>query len=170
MEMIECSRGTNRTEAYHKNLFGTFGGWHQGVAMSAVLLAENRHRHNQRCVERRVDGHPVIGHYDTWLIDLWQRLVHKNHGITLYPHWCNASDFKDTNESFDTVALHSSDLHQALENRCDRINWKRIKLSLEQKAISRAQGVRLSMLPFATIKEKSLFTKHYSIISKKTET
>ena len=94
----------------------------------------------------------------------------KNHGITLYPHWCNASDFKDTNESFDTVALHSSDLHQALENRCDQINWKRIKLSLEQKAISRAQGVRLSMLLFATLKEKSLFTKHYSIISKKTET
>ena len=75
--MIECSRGTNRVEAFHKNLNVTFGGWHVGVVMSIVLLAENRHRHNQRCAERRIDGQPMIGHYDTWLIDLLQQLVQK---------------------------------------------------------------------------------------------
>ena len=91
----------------------------------------------------------------------------KNHGVTLYPHWSNASDFKDTDKSFDTVALHSSDLHQALENRCDRISWKNIKLTREQKAISRAQGVKLCTLPFATIEEKTMFTRSYSIVSKK---
>ena len=84
--------------------------------MSGVLLAENRHRHKQRCAKRQVDRHPMIGHYDTWFVGLLQRLVHKKCGVTLYPHWSNASDFKDTDESFDTVALHSSDLHQALEN------------------------------------------------------
>ena len=46
MEMIECSRGTNRVEVCHKNLNVTFGGWHTGVTMSGILLAENRHRHN----------------------------------------------------------------------------------------------------------------------------
>ena len=111
----------------------------------------------------------MIGHYDTWLIDLLQRLVYKNHGITVYPHWSNASDFKETDESFDTVALHSLDLHQALENRCERINWKKVKLTREQRAICQAQGVKLPMLPFAKIKEKTLFSRNYSIISKKTE-
>ena len=77
MDMIECSRGTSGTEEYHKNLFVTFGGWRMGVAMWAVLLAENRHRHNQRYAERRVNGHPMIGHYDTWLIGLLQQFVHK---------------------------------------------------------------------------------------------
>ena len=38
MEMIDCSRGTNRVEAYHKNLNVTFGGGHVGVTMSAVLF------------------------------------------------------------------------------------------------------------------------------------
>ena len=129
MDMIDCSRGTPRVEAYHKNLNVTFGGWHMGLAMSKVLLAENRHRYNQRCAERRVDGHPMIGRCDTWLVDLLQQLVQRNHGIALYPHWLNASDFKDTKESFDTVALHSSDLHQVLENWCAQINLKNVKLT-----------------------------------------
>ena len=77
MDMIECSRGTNRVETYHENLNVTFGGWHTGVTISGVLLAENRHRHNQGCAECRVDGHPLIRHYDTRLVDLLQRLVHK---------------------------------------------------------------------------------------------
>ncbi len=40
MEMIECMRGINRTEAYHKNLLMAFGGWHTGMEMSTCLLAE----------------------------------------------------------------------------------------------------------------------------------
>ena len=67
MEEIECCRGTNRVEAYHKNLNDTFGSWHVGVGMTEVLLAERRHRHNQNTSERRRADFPVIGHYDTWL-------------------------------------------------------------------------------------------------------
>ena len=52
-----------------------FGGWHVSVTMSAVLLAKNRYQHNQRCAERQIDGEPMIGHYDTWLIHLLQQLV-----------------------------------------------------------------------------------------------
>ena len=72
MDIIGCLRGTNRVEVYHKNLHVTFGGWIIGLAMSTVLLAENCHRHNQICAERRIDGHPMIGQHDTWLIDLLQ--------------------------------------------------------------------------------------------------
>ena len=137
--------------------------------MSTVLLAKNRHRHNQRCAERRIDGQPMIGHYPTWLIDLLQQFVQKNHGVTLYPHWSNASDYKDTEESFDTAALHSADVHQALETRCACIKWNKVKLTREQESICRAQGVKLPMLPFTSREEKKLFTKFYSTISKKTE-
>ena len=167
MEMIDYSRGTNRVEAYHKNLNVAFGGWHVGVTMSAVLLAENQHRHNQRCTERRIDGEPMIGHYDTWLIDLLHQLVQQNHGVTLYPHWANASDYKDTEESFDTVALHGADLHQALENKYARIRWHKVNLTREQQSICQAQGVRLPILPFTSREEKKLFAKYYSAILKK---
>jgi hypothetical protein len=40
--------------------------------------------------------------------------VEKNHGKRLYPYWVNSSDWKDTDESFDVVVLHSSDLHDAV--------------------------------------------------------
>ena len=60
-------------------------------------------------MRRRVDF-PVIGHYDTWLTDSLQLLVRKNHSIILHPGWVNASDYKDTPESFNTVPLHSQEL------------------------------------------------------------
>ena len=111
MEMIECMRGTNRTEAYHKNLVMTFGGWHMGVEMSGCLLAERRHRHNHWCAELRRFGFPKIGHYDMWLIDQLQNLVMRNRDTRLFPNWSNASDHKTTEESFDTIALHSAELY-----------------------------------------------------------
>ena len=48
MDIIKCSRATNRVEAYHNNLHVTFGGWYIGLAVLAVILAENHYRHNQR--------------------------------------------------------------------------------------------------------------------------
>ncbi len=74
LEMIECTRGTNRTEAYHKNLIVTFGSWHTGVEMSDCLLAERRHRHNQHVSEKRRPGYPKFGHYDTWIEEQRQNL------------------------------------------------------------------------------------------------
>ncbi|KAL7547331.1 hypothetical protein ACHAWF_010648 [Thalassiosira exigua] len=112
----------------------------------------------------------MIGHCDTWLIDSLQQLVKKNHNMGLYPHWTNASGFKDTPESFDTVVLHSSDLHQALEIRCSLFNLKRIKLSRDQKFLCQAQGVQLPFLPFKTSEEKKHYSKSYSVISKSLST
>ena len=53
---------------------------------------------------------------------MWFRT--SKHPIQLYPGWTNASDYKDTDKSFDTdtVALHSRPLHDALENQ---MNWRR---------------------------------------------
>ena len=71
---------------WFQNLNFIFGGWHTGVTVSGVLLAENRHHHNQGCAECRVDGHPLIRHYDTRLVDLLQRLVHTKIMAALYIH------------------------------------------------------------------------------------
>lgn len=121
MDKIECCRGTNRVEAFHKNLNVSFGSWPVGVAMASVLLSERRHRHNHRTSERRRDDFPKIGHYDTWKVDALQSLVLMNHDIILYPNWVNATDFKATPESFNNVPLHSEELDTALRDKCDQL-------------------------------------------------
>ncbi len=42
MEMFQCSRGTNRTEGYHKNITTTFGTCNAGTEMSDCLLHEDQ--------------------------------------------------------------------------------------------------------------------------------
>ena len=179
MEEIECCRGTNRVEAFHKNLNDTFGSWHVGVAMTHVFLAERRHRHNHRTSERRRADFPNLGYFDTWLTDSLQTLVLKNHNMVLYPNWVNTSDFKDTPESFDTVPLHSQQLDRAVRNKCDKLltsmqskfdqafdrsrqtNKKRktakFKLTADQQYLCTAFGTNLPFLPFTTTEEMRLF-------------
>ena len=141
MEIIECIRGTNRTECFHKNLAVTFGSWHTGVEMSDCLLSERRHRHKQRCAEQRRFGYPKLGHYDTWLIDQLQILVLRNHGRVLYPNWSNASEYKETSESFDTVAIHNSELHNALNEQWEnKVVQNDVRLTSDQKYLCASMG------------------------------
>ena len=160
MDLIECMRGTNRTEAYHKNLAVTFYAWHTGIKMSDCLLAENRHRYNHLISERRRLGFPILGHFDTWLVDQLQLLVLSNHGRVLYPDWSNASDFVETPERFDTVAIHDTKLHEALneqwENKVDQNN---VKLTSDQKYLCEAMGTQLPFLPFTTVEENKQFAQ-----------
>lgn len=158
LDIIECFRGTNRVEAYHKNLTVTFGRWQVGIEMSDCLLAERRHRHNHRCSELRRLGFHRIGHFNTWIIDQLQNLVRENHDIQLYPYWTNASDYKPTNETFDTIALHHKTLHQKLAERCMELGEK--TLTREQRYMCNAMGTPLPILPFVT-KEESLAYAQY---------
>ena len=103
----------------------------------------------------------------------------KNHGTLLYPDWSNASDFRDTEESFGAVALHNRPLHDAVELAYKRIQEKedatikeavrgnaneeerkkaiakipRMKLTSDQKYIADAMGVPMPFLPFHGEKE-----------------
>lgn len=159
-EILECNRGTNRTEAIHKAILTIFGTWHTGVEMSDCLLAEMRHRLNHRISEMRRLDFPLIGHSDTWLVDSLQVLVMNNHGTLLYPGWTNASDFKDTNERFGTVALHDETLAAAVAEASKRISQKekdadeqnvdvvRVKLTRDQRYMAKATGTDLPFLPF----------------------
>jgi hypothetical protein len=158
--MIECMRGTNRTEAYHKNLIVAFRHWHTGIEMSDCLLSERRHRHNHRCSERRRFGFITIGHCDTWLIDQLQVLILRNRGRVLYPNWSNSSDYKETDESFDTVAIHSLELDEALKHEWEhRINKEAVKLTSDQKYMCKSMGIPLPFLPFSSKEENILFAE-----------
>ena len=179
MVLYDCDRSTSGTEAKHKQYVGVVGTWNMGVEMSDCVMGEHRHRSNHRQAERRRQGFPKIGHSDTWLVDGIQNLVLVNHGTLLYPNWSNASDFRDTEESFGTVALHNRPLQDAVETAYKRIQEKeeaaikeavrnnadeekrkkaiaaipRMKLTSDQKYIADAMGVPMPFLPFHGEKE-----------------
>jgi hypothetical protein len=70
----------------------------------------------------------------------------------------NANDFKDTDETFDLVALQSTELHEAV----DRINLDPKvldKLSSELKFIAKGMGVPLPFLPVHGKEEMQLFVR-----------
>ena len=102
-------------------------------------------------------GYPIIGHYNTWLVDLLQLLVERNHGVTLFPYWVNASDYKDTDERFDLVALQSTELHEAVNGIVLDDPNVLGKLSSELKFIAKGMGVQLPFLPVLAKEEKMLF-------------
>jgi len=157
--LLECLRGTNRTESFHKQFIETFGGWHTGVAMADYLLAERRHRHNQHVSERRRWEFPRLGHSDTWLIDDLQLVVERNHNVLLYPHWSNTSDFEITPESFGTVGLHSKTLGDAIEAIDVDMSIIKLKLTPDQLYLCSAMKTNLPLLPVDTVQEHQLFEK-----------
>mmetsp|Transcript_12832 Transcript_12832/g.19154 ORF Transcript_12832/g.19154 Transcript_12832/m.19154 type:complete len:314 (+) Transcript_12832:240-1181(+) len=115
--------------------------------MAAFLLAEMRHRHNQNISELRRGGFPVLGHYSTHKIDQLQELYLHNHGCVLYPGWDSASAYKPTDESFDTIALHHSELQDALKTRREQLGD--VKLTKDLQYMCDAMGVPLPFLPFS---------------------
>ena len=156
--LLDCNRGTNDVEAIHKQLVALYGTWKTGVQMSDALLSQRRHRYNHKINERKRLGFPKFGHYDTWLVDAIQLLVEKNHQVLLYTEWSNASDYKDTPESFGTVALHSKELHEAVEGikLSDQVVGN---LSGEMKYLAQATGVKVPFLPLHGSAEAKLFTR-----------
>ena len=116
LPLLDCSRGTNSVEGFHKSLHLTFAGWSCGVEMADYLLAERRHRHNLKVSEAKRLAFPCTNHFDSWLTDWLQDLVFKNHGVTLYPGWINARDFGSTEETFGTVPLQSEQLQRHLND------------------------------------------------------
>jgi hypothetical protein len=156
--LLSCNRGTNDVEAIHKQLVTLFGTWCTGVEMSDALLAERRHRHNHKINENKRLGFPRLGHYDTWIIDLIQLLVEKNHNVLLYPDWSNSSDYKPTPESFGTVALHSHELHVALDEVM-LPEATTAKFTSEMKYLAKTMSVKVPFLPVHGASEARLFTR-----------
>lgn len=152
--LLLCNRSNSHLEGMHKQLVDSFSTWCTGGRMGSCLLGEFRHRYTQGMSERRRPGFPNIGHYDTWKVDLLQRLVLRNHGKILYPGWVNTSDFLPTPEKFGTVALQSQELTDAL-NAIELAG--NFKLSPELEHLSKTSGTKLPFLPVHWPEEKKLF-------------
>jgi hypothetical protein len=77
--------------------------------------------------------------------------------------WNNASsDYRDTDESFVTVALHSEELHLALALKVREIGDKVKKaFSSDQKFLCRAMGVGVPFLPVSCADEYKLSLAYF---------
>ena len=117
--------------------------------MSDVLLAEFRHRFNQRISERRRRGFPKLGHFDTWLVDSLQLIVERNHNAVLFEFWSNTSDFIDTPERLGTVCLHTPILAGVIESiELEPLaDGKPHTLRPDQHYICKTMGTKLPLLP-----------------------
>jgi hypothetical protein len=130
--------------------------------MGDTLLAERRHRHNIDVARRNFQDYPDVGHYDTWLVDLLQELVEHNTGKILYQGWQSVCDYEDSDESFVTTPLHSSDLQKALDDRVEclrRDGSFRLNFSRDVKFLCKAWGVPIPFLPVTKKEEFRLFSK-----------
>jgi hypothetical protein len=87
-----------------------------------------------------------------------QNLTKENHDIQLYPYWTNASDYIDTDKSFDTIALHNANLHEKLVKKSKKLG--RVKLTREQQHISNAMGTPLPLLPMAHKDKYEAYAKY----------
>ena len=132
-------------------------------------MKERRHRYNTAVSGRRRPGFPKFGHVDTWLVDLLQQLVLKNHGGLLYPEWSNTSDFIDTREQFGTVPIHSDALDDKVRAikvvpcACRGAEKKtckcKCKLTPDQAYMCTRMGTKLPFLPVDGEHECKLFAE-----------
>jgi len=152
--LLHCNRGTNDVEVFKELILTVFKTWVMGVEMSDCLMTERWHRHNHRCSEKRRNGFPKVGHYDTWLIDSLQNLVHKKHSVILFPEWSNTSDFMQTNESFGTITLHSKELREKIQSIS--IDQFSCNLTSDMRYLCKTIGTKLPLLPVHGFPEKNL--------------
>lgn len=158
IRLIKCTRGTNMTEDFHKQVIECFGGWWTGAEMADCLLDIRRGRWNQDMAVQGRAGHPNLGMYDVWLIDELQLLVERNHGVMLFPEWSNASDYVTTPERFGTVCLHSEDLDLAVRNIQVPDEWKK-RLTEEHRYLCKVMDTQLPFLPVVSEAECLLFAR-----------
>jgi len=87
-------------------------------------------------------------------------LVERNHGQRLHPNLVCASDFRDTAESFNTVALHSRALHNAIIENSHRVSDSvRQQFTRELRHLCSSMGVPVPFLPVPhSMHEAKLFT------------
>ena len=78
------------------------------------------------------------------MIDALQNLYFDNHHAVLYPSVSNTSEYKQTEESFDNIAIHSEELHDAILSRWATIDQVKVKLTANQKHLSVTAGIPLA--------------------------
>ena len=64
---------------------------------------------------------PRVGHFDTWKIDMVQKLVQQNWGYSFFSGYQCPGGFVGTDESFVTVPLHDTTLDDALKAKAKEL-------------------------------------------------
>jgi hypothetical protein len=106
---------------------------------------------------------PEFGHYDTWLIDLLQKLIQQNTGKLLYPDRMSVADYENTAENFVMIPIHDQELQERLDARISTLKGKNgntplPKLTSDLQYLSDALGLELPFLPVTSREEFELFS------------
>ena len=125
-----------------------------GLIYSDALGSERHHRLNMRASKQNMLGFPDIGDYDTWLVDILQKMVQDNHDVQAFPGWVNSSDFAPTNEVFGFVDLAPD----WLRDKIDKLEVTP-KLSKDLTFLAKATGLKTLPLPWHTVQERKLFPR-----------
>jgi len=83
-----------------------------------------------------------------------------NHGKRLYPEWVNASEYRDTDESFVVTAIHDNQLDQAIMAKATTIDKEILDgYGGDLRFICNSISVPIPFLPVNGEKEFKLFSK-----------
>ena len=124
-----------------------------------ALIAEFRHRHNEKASRRNRPDYPDIGHFDTWIVDDICILSSELGAIeSPIEGWVSGKLFKPTNEQYGVLPLTSIPDNCLLK---DEASLDGLTDSL--KYLARKMKSRLPFLPVSTRDEKRLFRELYSV-------
>ena len=79
--------------------------------------------------------------------------------MLLYPDWSNASDYETTCERFGTVAIHSQELAEAIQNIELDKELSTYRLTADQQYLCKTMNTKLPLLPVVGKEENRLFER-----------
>lgn len=152
LTVYRCIRGTNSVESFHQKLVdncSTYGG---SPRYSDAMLAEIRHRYNERASIRNRPQYPDLGHYDTWIVDDIQELCETLRIDDPLINWCSSKSFTATEERYGLVKLSDqfSNLPVFEEALVDTLRPAFAYLA-------KAMDTKFPLLPIITREEKELY-------------
>jgi hypothetical protein len=102
-----------------------------------------------------IAGSPRVGHYDTWELHCPQKLIERNLGLVFLPEHNCASEYRDTAESLQTVAIHPQEIHGAVAAVKIKMH---VMSGWDVQFMCRALGIPIPFLPVSGNNEKRLIT------------
>jgi hypothetical protein len=156
IQLIACRRGAHDIKNAHRNFTKTFSNSLTGVEFVSCLLIQRLHRRNICMGRQYIAGSPWAGHYDIWKLDCLQKLIEKNISLVFLSKHNWASNYRDTTESLQMVAIHpQQELHSAVAAVKIKMD---IIFSWDVQFMCQALGIPIPFLPVSGKDEYRLIT------------
>ena len=163
-----CFRGTNKNEGgVHSKLIPHSSAHNSAPDFSMALLSDTVHRHNLDMGVEHIIDHPIIHHYDTWLVDKLQEVTDKLYGERiLYHNWMNTSIFASTGESFGILPVnggkhgmepYDNTIELSYDTEQEYSDEPVDRTSRTLRFVTKCQNTRFAITPVSTVEEKTLF-------------